>query len=347
MKVSVIIPAYNAEGFIKDSLNSVIHQVYKNLEIIVVDDHSTDNTKKIISEYAKKDNRIIPFYQTTNKGVSAARNVGLSAATGDYILFVDSDDYLTKDAIRRMVDAAQEYNSDFIDSYHLLYLRKKNGKLVSFTEKKLPKEKLVMGSLNDDIRIIDMYTYITGKLIKKELISDLQFDESLSRYEDMVFEHILKTRIKNYVFLNKIIYFYFQREDSLVNTLGKKHLCYIDAMEKVKHIYLNHSKEIQEKVESILFTNALLTLFTKVIKNDDSLEDNTKLCKESLKKIIDIFPNYEKNQKISKMLKKRVNKYLNNDKKLKKFIKRMRKIDFIKWYFRYLSIFNKYKYKFN
>ena len=347
MKVSVIIPAYNAEEFIKDSLNSVIHQVYKNLEIIVVDDHSTDNTKKIISEYAKKDNRIIPFYQTTNKGVSAARNVGLSAATGDYILFLDSDDYLTKDAIRRMVDAAQEYNSDFIDSYHLLYLRKKNGKLVSFTEKKLPKEKLVMGSLNDDIRIIDMYTYITGKLIKKELISDLQFDESLSRYEDMVFEHILKTRIKNYVFLNKIIYFYFQREDSLVNTLGKKHLCYIDAMEKVKHIYLNHSKEIQEKIESMLFTNALLTLFTKVIKNDDSLEDNTKLCKESLKKIIDIFPNYEKNQKISKMLKKRVNKYLNNDKKLKKFIKRMRKIDFIKWYFRYLSIFNKYKYKFN
>ena len=347
MKVSVIIPAYNAEEFIKDSLNSVIHQVYKNLEIIVIDDHSTDNTKKIISEYAKKDKRIIPFYQTTNKGVSAARNVGLSVATGDYILFVDSDDYLTKDAIRRMVDASIEYNADFIDSYQLLYLKKKNGKLLSFTEKKLPKEKLVMGSLEDDIRILDMYTYIKGKLIKRELVKDLQFDESLSRYEDLLFEHEVKTRIKNYVFLNRIIYFYFQREDSLVNTLGKKHLCYIDAMEKVKHIYINHSKEIQEKVESMLFTNAILTLFTKVIKNDDSLDDNTKLCKESMKRIIDIFPNYEKNQNISKSIKRFVKKYSNNDKKLRKIVKKARKIDFIKWYFKYLSIFNKYKYKFN
>ena len=347
MKVSVIIPAYNAEEFIKDSLNSVIHQVYKNLEIIVVDDHSTDNTKKIISEYAAKDKRIVPFYQATNKGVSAARNVGLKAATGDYIVFVDSDDYLTKDAIRRMVDASIEYNADYVDSYQLLYLKKKNGKLLSFTEKKLPKEKLVMGSINDDIRIIDMYTYIKGKLIKRELMKGLEFDESLSRYEDMVFEHELKVRIKNYVFLNKIIYFYFQREDSLVNTLGKKHLCFIDAMEKVKHVYINQSKEIQEKVEAMLFTNALLTLFTKVIKNDDSLEDDTKLCKESLKRIVDIFPNYEKNQNINKMIKKLVKKYLSNDKKLQKFVKKMRKIDFIKLYFKFLSIFNKYKYKFN
>lgn len=347
MKVSVIIPAYNAEDYIKDSLNSVIHQVYKNLEIIVVDDASTDNTKKIINEYAKKDKRIVPFYQITNKGVSAARNVGLKAATGEYVVFVDSDDYLTKDAIRRMVDAATEYNADFIDSYHLLYLKKKNGKLVSFTEKKLPKEKLVLGSLNDDIIILDMYTYITGKLIKKELLKNLEFDENLTRYEDMVFEHVVKTRIKNYVFLNKIVYFYFQREDSLVNTLGKKHLVYLDAMEKVKHIYINHSKEIQDKIESILFTNALLTLFTKVIKNDDSLEDNIKLCKESIIKIIDIFPNYEKNQNISKTLKKSVKKILNNEKKLRRIIKKMRKINFIKLYFKYLSIFNKYVYKFN
>ena len=246
-----------------------------------------------------------------------------------------------------MVDASIEYNADFIDSYQLLYLKKKNGKLLSFTEKKLPKEKLVMGSLEDDIRILDMYTYIKGKLIKRELVKDLQFDESLSRYEDLLFEHEVKTRIKNYVFLNRIIYFYFQREDSLVNTLGKKHLCYIDAMEKVKHIYINHSKEIQEKVESMLFTNAILTLFTKVIKNDDSLDDNTKLCKESMKRIIDIFPNYEKNQNISKSIKRFVKKYSNNDKKLRKIVKKARKIDFIKWYFKYLSIFNKYKYKFN
>ena len=147
MKVSIIIPAYNAENYIRKSLDSVVNQVYKNLEIIIVDDASTDDTKKIIKEYAEKDDRIIPFYQSKNKGVSSARNTGLKAATGDYIVFVDSDDELTPDAIRRMVDMADKYNSDFIDSYHLLYIQKKNGKLKSFTEKKLPKQVQVYGSL--------------------------------------------------------------------------------------------------------------------------------------------------------------------------------------------------------
>ena len=89
MKVSIIIPAYNVQNEISRCLRSMINQVYKNIEIIVVDDASTDNTRSIIKKYAEKDNRIIPFYQTINKGVSAARNTGLMAATGDYIIFVE------------------------------------------------------------------------------------------------------------------------------------------------------------------------------------------------------------------------------------------------------------------
>ena len=343
MKVSVIIPAYNVEKYLSKSLDSVINQVYKNLEIIVIDDASTDNTKNIIMKYAKKDNRIIPFYQTVNKGVSTARNIGLKAATGDYIIFVDSDDFLTKDAIRRMIDVALEYNSDFIDSYHLLYLYKKNGKVVSFTEKKLPKEKLILGSLDNDIRILDMYTYVTGKLIKKDLLKDLYFDESLSRYEDMVFEHELKLRVKNYVFLNKIVYYYYQREDSLINTFGKKHICYMDALKKVNILYANKNKKIRNKIEAILFQNMIFTLFTKIVKNDDSIEENAKLCKSIIEELITIFPNYENNSEISKPLKKSIKKVLNNEKKLRKTIKKMKKINFIKLYFKYLSIFNKYK----
>lgn len=342
MKVSIIIPAYNAEKFIRKSLDSVVNQVYKNLEIIIIDDASNDDTKKIIKEYADKDDRIIPFYQSKNKGVSSARNIGLKAATGDYVVFVDSDDELTFDAIRRMVDMADKYNSDFIDSYHLLYIQKKNGKLVSFTEKKMPKEIQVYGSLNDNIKVLDTYTYITGKLIKKELLKGLEFDESLSRYEDLVFEHELKTRIKNYVLLNKPIYFYYQREDSLVNTFGKKHLCYLDAAKIVKNIYSDYSKEINKTVEAFLFQNMVLTLFTKVIKNDETIKDNVDLVIDTLKNLIDIFPEYESNEKINKHIKKRINLYLNDKEKLEKFIKRINKIDFVKLYFKYMSIFNRY-----
>lgn len=345
MKVSVIVPAYNAETFIRKSLDSIVNQVYKNIEIIVVDDASEDNTKKIIKEYADKDDRIIPFYQAKNKGVSAARNVGLKAATGDFVVFVDSDDELTPDAIRRMVDMADKYNSDFIDSYHLLYLTKKNGKLVSFTEKKMPKEIKVFGSLNDNIKVLDTYTYITGKLIKKELLKNMEFNENLSRYEDLVFEHQLKTKIKNYVLINKPIYFYYQREDSLVNTLGKKHLCYLDAAKIIKNIYSEYDIKIRKKIESILFTNMVLTLFTKVIKNNDALDDNTNLVIETLNKLIDLFPEYKDNENINKLIKKRIDIYITDKEKLKKFINKINKINFIKIYFKYMSTFNKYTLK--
>ena len=120
MTVSIIIPAYNSEKFIKRCLDSVINQIYKNLEIIVIDDASKDNTKQIIKEYAEKDNRIRPFYSSENKGVSFSRNIGLKASTGEYIMFVDSDDELTKDAVRRMIDIAVKYNSDYVDSYEIV-----------------------------------------------------------------------------------------------------------------------------------------------------------------------------------------------------------------------------------
>ena len=343
MKVSIIIPAYNVEKYIASSLNSAINQVYKNIEIIIVDDASTDRTKEIIKEYANKDKRIIPFYQSQNKGVSAARNVGLRAATGDFILFLDSDDYLTKDAIRRMIDLQDKYNCDFIDSYHLLYYKKKNGKIVSFTEKKLPKKTLVLGSLNDNVKVLDTYTYITGKLIKKELLDGLEFDESLSRYEDLVFEHELKKRIKNYCLMNRPIYFYYQREDSLVNTLGKKHICYLEAAKKVKSIYSNYNNEIMSQIEALLFQNMIFTLFTKIIKNNDTIDENVNLSIDLLKQLIELFPEYDNNKNINKILKNNVKKIINNKKKLKRFIKMINKIDFIKLYFNNMAIFNKYK----
>ncbi len=345
MKVSIIIPAYNAENFISKSLESAINQVYKNIEIIIVDDASTDNTAKIIKQYASEDNRIIAFYQKENKGVSAARNIGLKAASGDYIVFLDSDDELTKDAIRRMIDTANNYNADFIDSYHLLYYKKKNGKIVSFTEKKVPTETKCYGTIKDNINVIDMYTYITGKLIKKELIKDLTFDENLSRYEDLVFEHELKTRIKNYCMMYKPIYFYYQREDSLVNTLGKKHLCYLEASKRLKDIYKDYDINIKQKIEAMAFTNMILTLFTKVIKNDDSFENNLNLISDNIDKLILIFPNYEDNPLINKLLKKKINQILNDKNKLSKLVKMCYKINFIPLYFKFISVKNKYELK--
>ena len=92
-KISIIIPVYNAEKYLKCCLDSILNQSYKNLEIIIINDGSTDNSLKVIEEYKKNDNRIILISQK-NQGVSKSRNNGLELATGDYIMFIDPDDWI-------------------------------------------------------------------------------------------------------------------------------------------------------------------------------------------------------------------------------------------------------------
>lgn len=343
MLVSIIIPTYNSQNFLKRCLDSVINQIYKKIEIIVVDDASEDDTKKIIKYYSEKDSRIIPYFQSLNKGVSISRNIGLKAASGDYIMFLDSDDELTKDAIRRMVDISNRYKSDFVDSYNLLEYKKKNGKIVRFTEKRLPKKTLVLGNINDNIKILNMNTYIKGKLIKKSLFDGLEFDENLRCYEDLVLEHKLKRRLNNYTLINKPIYIYYQREDSLINTFGENHLFFLEAARKVKENYKECNKQIRDEIESMLFNNMFLTCLTKVVKNEDSIDNNVMLAKNFLKEIIQIFPQYKENKKINILIKKYIYKFTNNEIKLKNFIKKTKNINFISLYFNYLSIVNRYK----
>ena len=96
MKISVIIPAYNVENYIEKCIESVINQTFRNIEIIVIDDGSTDGTTSIIRRYSKKDRRIVPIYKK-NSGVSDSRNIGIDKFTGDYVFFLDSDDWIDED----------------------------------------------------------------------------------------------------------------------------------------------------------------------------------------------------------------------------------------------------------
>ena len=341
-KVSIIVPAYNAEKYLPLTLKSIINQTYDNLEIIVIDDCSTDKTKEIISDFSKKDSRIIPYYSEINQGVSKTRNIGLKTFSGDYVLFVDADDVLAKDCIEIQVNTAEKYDGDIIDSLHLVVYEDKKKKYY-FTEGKVPKNIMVMGSLEDNMDILFKATYITGKIMKKDLVEGVLFDESLRRYEDMVFEQTIKSKCKNYIFLNDVIYYYVQVSSSLTNTLGEKHSCYLDAAKEVINIYKDRNKKIRDKVEAQLFTNAFLTGFTKVVKNDDkSLEDNTKLFMDYLKRFDDVFKTWKTNKSINNIMRKMVLKFQNNYDKSYKFIKKTIKKDFIKMYFKLFSI--RYKY---
>ena len=114
-KVSIIVPIYNVENFLEKSINSLINQTYYDIEIILIDDGSTDRSSKIIDEYAIKDSRIIAIHKK-NTGVSDTRNVGLSKVSGKYITFIDADDYVEKDYIEEVMKVLKKYkNLDLVN----------------------------------------------------------------------------------------------------------------------------------------------------------------------------------------------------------------------------------------
>jgi glycosyltransferase involved in cell wall biosynthesis len=112
--ISILIPAYNVEKYIKTTINSVLSQTYKDIEIIVIDDCSTDNTPNIIQGIATLDKRIIFLKNDVNKGLTANRNLTLKRAKGEYIMFVDADDYLYPNAVEIMYTLAKKKNSDIV-----------------------------------------------------------------------------------------------------------------------------------------------------------------------------------------------------------------------------------------
>lgn len=119
-KVSIIIPSYNAEAYLPLCLDSVIAQNYKNIEIIIIDDKSTDNSILLIEEYQKAYPHITLIKLDENRGVSHARNVGIDVALGDYLFFIDSDDYIEEDTITKLVNMALENDADIVDIERIL-----------------------------------------------------------------------------------------------------------------------------------------------------------------------------------------------------------------------------------
>lgn len=195
--VSIIIPCYNAEKTIKRCLESVISQTYKNIEIVIINDGSIDKTDSIIKKYIN-DNRI-KYYNRSNHGIGKTRNFGIKEATGEYITFLDSDDYLPNDAIDNLYKLAQKNKLDLVVSdYYVDNKNIKSEKIKSFP---------ITNIKNNPNLIFDINLAPWNKLYKKELIENIKFEENL-KYEDapFVIESIIKA--KRIGKLDKETYYY-------------------------------------------------------------------------------------------------------------------------------------------
>lgn len=213
-KISVIIPVYNVEKYLNRCLDSVIKQSYQNLEIILVDDGSTDNSSKICDEYAQKDKRIVVLHKE-NGGLSDARNKGIDICTGNYISFIDSDDWL-ENGFYEYVYQNLENNDLLIFNYYLSDDRKK--KLIKYRDidLNLEKEKCISELIKANIQ-----SYAWNKVYKIYLFANIRFPKG-KNYEDQAIMHLIIDKCQKIKYCNKAFYNYYQNPKSITHTINYK-----------------------------------------------------------------------------------------------------------------------------
>lgn len=208
-KISIIVPVYNTQDHLRKCIDSIREQSYENLEIIIVDDGSTDNSLNIMKELQALDNRIVVLTQE-NKGVSAARNYGLKVATGKFIQFVDSDDFLDPDCCLKMVSAIKEYD------LCVCGMQEVEGNIV-IKQKKMRTLKISNNqSMKSDIfecLKADLLHSPVNKLFRKELI-DFFYQEDVPMGEDILFNMDYLEKCKSAIFLPECLYTYVRTSNS-------------------------------------------------------------------------------------------------------------------------------------
>lgn len=251
--ISVIIPVYNCSQYISRCLQSILKSSYSDFEIICIDDGSTDDSINILNNFVVLDSRIRIVHQD-NQGVSAARNKGMSLASGKYIAFIDSDDWIHHQYLEILLNIAEKYQADIV------VCKEKRVREV------LPDEAVdihcceereftVIEAIRDPI----IKSYVWGRLYLRDKLKEITFIENLKLGEDMIFNlsaMCLHNKIK-IVGLQEKLYYYFQRDDSLVHSFEAEMI-----MRKVDALIIcGESNKFIPEYQSIFFTEALKSLF--------------------------------------------------------------------------------------
>ena len=285
IKVSVIVPIYNVEKYLEKCINSLLSQTLEDIQIILVNDGSKDNSGNIAKECEKNNKNRIIYVEKENGGLSDARNYGLKYATGDFIAFLDSDDYIEKNAYEEMYNKAIEENADYVECDFIWEFPNKIR-----VDKQYPyKNKKEMLSF---VRVVAW-----NKLIKRQLITDnnLEFPKGL-RYEDVEFTYKLIPFINKFAYVDKPFIHYVQREGSIANVQNERTAEIFTVLDNVIEFYKKNN--IYEKYRDELEYNYARYLLCSSLKRMCKIKDKTireKLLTESWKRLNSNFPNWKEN----------------------------------------------------
>lgn len=294
--LSIVIPTYNLEKNICKTLESLINQTQKEFEIVVVDDGSTDQTLRII-EKAMEQNTLIPYkiIKTSNKGVSSARNTGITETSGDYIIFLDGDDYIAADLVETVILKINKNNADVI-CWGFDIVSEENKNIIKYFDryKKITQSISGIEALNHILTDESMWISTGSAAYKKEFLikNNIRYIEGCCSGEDQEFTYKSLARAKEVVFINKTLFFYVKRSSSQTMSYNLKKF---DAVNAFKRIY-----DYINSMRSKDFEGVLTKIHNKYII--DSYMSNYDSCLYSLisarncKKIMrnDIFSDIEK-----------------------------------------------------
>lgn len=260
--ISIVIPVYNVEKYLGRCMDSIINQTYKNLEIIMVDDGSTDSCPQMCENYSKQDNRIRVIHKK-NGGLSSARNAGIDIAIGDFLMFVDSDDYISNITCEKVVECI----SDEVDVVSFLFKRiyddtsrneqiKENGEIRRFQGKEIFK---------NYINRTDFTHMVCDKAFRRFLFKDVRFIEGRLA-EDMAICYQLIGKARRAFSIDEVFYFYYMRNNSIMGSGSLK--LFLDAYKGESEAYRYGQNKFPEfkKENDTRFLNQSMKTYLKLIK---------------------------------------------------------------------------------
>ena len=213
--LSIIVPVYNSEKYVSVCIESILKQTYQNIEVILVDDGSTDESGKVCDEFEQADHRVRVFHKK-NGGVSSARNLGIEKCRGRYVTFIDSDDFVSEDFILIMYQNLQNYNVDIsICNFNYVYNNTvpKNANLI------IESAKLLIDDQLDYFKYSFLFSYSWGKLYKKNLLQHIFFDSDIYISEDSLFLAEVIKNAKSIYYDKTPLYMYRMHTESAIHTV--------------------------------------------------------------------------------------------------------------------------------
>lgn len=315
-KVSVIVPVYNVEKYIRNCLDSLINQTLLDIEIVIVNDGSPDNSEDIIEHYLKKYSNKMKYVKKENGGLSSARNYGIPYATGEYVAFLDSDDYVELNMYETMYNKAVEGNYDMVECNFIWeYPKRKKvdiGEKYNGTKEALEKARVVAWN----------------KLYKREILvnSNIIFPKGL-RYEDVEFFYKILPNLNKIGFVEEAFVHYVQRDNSISNTQNERTKEIFTVLDNVLSFYKEHWvwDTYKQELEYTYTRYLLCSSLKRMVKIEDEKVRN-QLLEETWQRLNGNFPHWKQNAILHKMGMKNLYMRSVNDFSFKLYCKLLRMI---------------------